>query len=158
MKYFILATTLLFSSSSALAYEPLGQTNEYIVCKQTNYKEVYQPGFYDEEGNYTPGYVTTQEYKVPCTNTLSQNQFYGQNEYRPEQTYQQRPQQRYQNRPVNRPVNRPRLNCDATSTVLGGVLGGGIAASMSRGDGYKWSVPLGAFLGGAALGCRTNSY
>jgi len=49
---------------------------------------------------------------------------------------------------------RSGLECKPTNTFLGAILGGGIAASMSRGDGYKWSVPLGAFLGGAALGCN----
>ena len=156
MKHLLFAATLLLSSTSAFAYEPLGQTNDYIVCKQTNYKEVYQPGFYDEDGNYTPGYVTTQEYKVPCRNDVAQNQYYGGNEYRPQQTYQERPQYYPPSRPVTQNRSQSRLKCDPTSTVLGGILGGGIAASMSRGDGYKWSVPLGAFLGGATIGCRTN--
>ena len=47
-----------------------------------------------------------------------------------------------------------RSYCDPTRTILGGILGGGIAASMSRGDGYKWSVPVGAFIGGASFGCN----
>ena len=47
-----------------------------------------------------------------------------------------------------------RLYCDPSKTFLGAILGGGVAASMSRGDGYKWSVPLGAFIGGAGFGCN----
>lgn len=47
-----------------------------------------------------------------------------------------------------------RSYCDPTRTILGGILGGGIAASMSRGDGYRWSVPVGAFIGGASFGCN----
>lgn len=44
--------------------------------------------------------------------------------------------------------------CDPSRTFLGAILGGGVAASMSRGDAYKWSVPLGAFIGGAGFGCN----
>lgn len=47
-------------------------------------------------------------------------------------------------------------NCQPTQTVLGALLGGGIAASMSRGRGYAWSVPIGAAVGGAVIGCRRN--
>jgi hypothetical protein len=47
-----------------------------------------------------------------------------------------------------------RSYCDPSRTFLGAILGGGVAASMSRGDGYKWSVPLGAFIGGAGFGCN----
>jgi hypothetical protein len=44
-------------------------------------------------------------------------------------------------------------SCNPTKGLLGALLGGGIAASMSRGDGYKWSVPVGAAVGGAMIGC-----
>ena len=47
-----------------------------------------------------------------------------------------------------------RSSCDPSRTLLGAILGGGVAASMSQGDGYKWSVPLGAFIGGAGFGCN----
>ena len=47
-----------------------------------------------------------------------------------------------------------RSYCDPSRTLLGAILGGGVAASMSQGDGYKWSVPLGAFIGGAGFGCN----
>ena len=33
------------------------------------------------------------------------------------------------------------------STMLGGLIGGGIAASLSKSDAYSWSIPLGAVLG-----------
>lgn len=49
---------------------------------------------------------------------------------------------------------RPQYYCRPTNTALGALLGGGIAASMSRGRGYAWSVPIGAAVGGALIGCR----
>jgi len=101
------------------------QVTEFDECTRT--REVYVPGYYDRYGNYQQGYVNTERYNVPCGNT-------GRNHYRRE-SYQ-------------------RPNCDPSRTFLGAILGGGVAASMSRGDGYKWSVPLGAFIGGAGFGCN----
>jgi hypothetical protein len=103
------------------------QVNEYDVC--TRHREVYVPGYYDAYGNYVSGRVNVESYKVSCGG-----------EYAPRRTYNQ-----YYPR---------RIYCDPTKTALGATLGGGIAASMSRGNGYRWSVPLGAFLGGVAVGCN----
>jgi len=52
----------------------------------------------------------------------------------------------YRREPVCRPI----------PTVLGALLGGGVAASMSRGDGYYWSVPVGAAIGGGLFGCTQD--
>lgn len=60
----------------------------------------------------------------------------------------------YQDRQVPCNNTQPRVSCDPSRTFLGAILGGGVAASMSRGDGYKWSVPLGAFIGGTGFGCN----
>ncbi len=103
------------------------QVNEYDVC--TRYRETYVPGYYDSYGNYISGRVESESYKVPCGTG-------------------------YQNNPEPQPRYRRQVYCDPTRSLLGATLGGGVAASMSRGDGYKWSVPLGAFLGGVGFGCR----
>ena len=100
------------------------QVNQFEVCTQN--QEVYQPGGYDRYGNYIPGGVTVQTYNVPCNNV---NQYYGTSGYGG----------RY---------------CNPTRSVLGALLGGGVAASMSRGNGYYWSVPVGAAIGGAIFGCN----
>ena len=122
----ILAAVLLFPLPSFAQ-----QVNEYDVC--TRYRETYVPGYYDGHGNYVAGRVRTESYRVPCDYTSNQYDQY--------------------NQPVKRePVVR-RRQCDPTKTALGAILGGGVAASMSRGDGYKWSVPLGAFIGGVGFGC-----
>jgi hypothetical protein len=44
--------------------------------------------------------------------------------------------------------------CRPSQTFLGALLGGGVAASMSRGNGYAWSVPVGAAVGGYLFGCN----
>ena len=41
---------------------------------------------------------------------------------------------------------QPASQC-AGSTTLGGLIGGGIAASLSKSDAYSWSITLGAVLG-----------
>ena len=113
------------------------QTNIYQTC--TNYQENYTPGYYDQNGNYVSGRVNTQRYNVPCgTGTY----------YRPNggTVYQS---------PVAAPVAQPGRYCSPARTTLGGLLGGGIAAALSKQDAYGWAIPLGAVLGlGAAqAGC-----
>jgi len=111
------------------------QTNIYSVC--TNYQENYAPGYYDQYGNYVQGNVNTQRYNVPCgTGTY----------YRPNggAVYQS---------PVAAPVAQPgygRGHCSPARTTLGGLLGGGIAASVSKKNAWSWSIPLGAVLGAGA--------
>lgn len=105
------------------------QVNQFAVCTQN--QEVYQPGGYDAYGNYIPGGVSVQTYNVPC-NSVNQG-------WRPTNQY-------YNNRGY-------RYGCRPTPTILGALLGGGVAASMSRGNGYAWSVPVGAAIGGAIFGC-----
>ncbi len=108
------------------------QTNIYSVC--TNYQENYIPGYYDQYGNYVQGNVNTQRYNVQCgTGTY----------YRPNggNVYQS---------PVNAPVQQPGRYCSPARTTLGGLLGGGIAAAVSKKSAWSWAIPLGAVLGTGA--------
>ena len=100
------------------------QTNIYSVC--TNYQENYLPGYYDQYGNYIQGNVNTQRYNVQCgTGTY----------YRPNGGVV------YQQPTYNRGY------CPPARTTLGALLGGGIAASVSKRDSWSWAIPLGAVLG-----------
>lgn len=121
------------------------QVNNFGVC--TQYREVYQPGYYDSYGNYVQGRVSTQSYNVPC-NQLSgtsypQNQYYNNN-------YGYR--YGYNNGYVGRPSNP---NCNPTRTLLGATLGGAIgrAAAMNYPKNYGWATALGASIGGLAFAC-----
>jgi hypothetical protein len=111
------------------------QTNIYSVC--TNYQENYAPGYYDAYGNYVQGNVNTQRYNVQCgTGTY----------YRPNggNVYQS---------PVAAPIAQPgygRGYCSPARTTLGGLLGGGIGAAVSKKDAWSWAIPLGAVLGAGA--------
>lgn len=108
------------------------QTNIYSVC--ANYQENYAPGYYDQYGNYVQGSVRTERYNIQCgTGTY----------YRPNggNVYQS---------PVNAPIQQPGRYCSPARTTLGGLLGGGIAAAVSKRDAWSWAIPLGAVLGTGA--------
>lgn len=125
----VLLATLVATPIPSLAQ----QTNIYSVC--TNYQENYSPGYYDRYGNYIQGNVNTQQYNVQCgTGTY----------YRPNVGYQSS---------VVAPVAQPgygRGYCSPARTTLGGLLGGGIAAAVSKKNSWSWAIPLGAVLGTGA--------
>ena len=132
MKNAIIAGLLLGMAHGISVPVEAQQVNEYQTC--TKYRETYVPGYYDRYGNYVSGRVNTEAYKVPCGSTS-----YQQPQYAPA------PPPRY---------SRNNVQCDPTQSALGALLGGGVAASMSRGNGYYWSVPVGAAVGGALFGCN----
>lgn len=111
------------------------QTNIYSVC--TNYQENYSPGYYDQNGNYIQGNVNTQQYNTQCgTGTY----------YRPNNSVG------YSSpgavaAPYYGNPGPARGYCSPARTTLGGLLGGGIAAAVSKKNAYGWAVPLGAVLG-----------
>jgi len=119
------------------------QVNEYLTCKK--YRETYTPGFYDNYGRYVQGSVVTQEYRANCetgkaTGPASPAPY--------QQTQYQQPYRPYYNGYYNRGY------CNPTQTALGALLGGGVGAALSRGDGRYWAVPVGAAVGGAIFGCN----
>lgn len=144
MKRLLISAAILLSTVPA--YPSFAQqVVELDECVRV--KEVYVPGRYDAYGNYIPGRVESKRYRIPCS-PYARNGYYAA-PVEDVNVYNVNPA------PVERrAVRRAAIQCDPTKSALGGVLGGGIAASMSRGNGYRWSVPVGAFLGGAAFGCR----
>ena len=108
-----------YDSQKGFAYEN--------KCFRYEYREKYIPG-----NSISPGYVTSYNEKVsiPCNSHFKVfNHYHRKTE--PQSTYVQ-----YQTAP----------KC-TVSTTLGGLIGGGIAASLSKSDAYGWSIPLGAVLG-----------
>jgi hypothetical protein len=110
------------------------QVNNYAVCTQN--QEVYQPGGYDQYGNYVPGGVSIQTFNVPCNqvNQGTVNRYYGNSGY------------------YGRATNP---NCNPTRTLLGATMGGAIgrAAAMNYPKNYGWATALGAALGGLTFAC-----
>lgn len=114
------------------------QVTEFNVC--TRVREVYVPGYYDSYGNYVSGRVNSERYRVPCNPSAAVVQ---------QPVVVQQPGYGYPGGYYGRGVY-----CNPTRSALGALLGGGVAASMSRGNGYYWSVPVGAAIGGAIFGCN----
>ena len=136
----ILITTLILGTSFPIyAYESIedhinreayesqtGYAHEK-KCFRYEYRETYIPGT-----SMSPGYVKSYNEKVsiPCN---SHREVF--NHYH-NKTELQTSYIKY----------KPAPKCTG-STTLGGLIGGGIAASLSKSDAYGWSIPLGAVLG-----------
>ena len=107
-------------------------------CFKTEYREEYIPGTEDNPG-YVKSWKDTVE--VPCRDA---NPDVGWRRTTP---------------PTERPYYRRHVTVyedtnDCTDgKIAGGLLGGGAAAAMSRGDGRWWAIPLGAVLG-SRIGCE----
>ena len=136
----ILIATLIFGSYFPVnAYESaLDQSKQEVYesqkgyayenkCFRYEYKEEYIPG-----NSMSPGYVKSYHEKVsiPCNRDRNAFHHYHHNN-EPQTSYV-----KYKSAP----------KCTG-STTLGGLIGGGIAASLSKSDAYGWSIPLGAVLG-----------
>ena len=126
MKHLFLILPLTIASLPVQAQ----QVNNFAVCTQN--QEVYQPGGYDQYGNYVPGGVSIQTYNVPCNST---NQGYA-------------PSNQYYGRITN-------PNCNPSRTLLGSVFGGAVgrAAAMNYPKNYGWATALGAAIGGLTFAC-----
>ena len=136
----ILIATFIFSSTLPVnAYESIGDRSNREAyesqkgyayenkCFRYEYREQYIPG-----NSMSPGYVKSYNEKIsiPCNNHRKVFNYY---HHKPE------PQTSYVK-------YKPAQKCTG-STTLGGLIGGGIAASLSNSDAYAWSIPLGAVLG-----------
>jgi len=143
MKSLIVSLLLGTISSPVFAYESFGNRSNREVyasqkgyayenkCFRYEYREKYIPGT-----SMSPGYVKSYNEKVsiPCdSNHKAFNLYHHKTE--PQSSYM-----KYKTAP----------KCTGSIT-LGGLLGGGLAASLSKKDAYGWSIPLGAVLG-AGLG------
>ena len=108
-----------YASQKGYAYEE--------KCFRYEYREDYIPGT-----SISPGFVKSYKEKVsvPCSTKKSAFNHY---------QYETNPKIEYANYVEPKKCNR--------STTLGGLFGGGIAASLSKKDAYGWAIPLGAVLG-----------
>ena len=120
----ILLTTLLLSPLPAFS-----QVNVYDECTRYIYKEKYIPGYYDNTGRYRSGTIRKHREKVPCTSSGGYHQ----------QQFHRSSQQ-----------TRQEVGCNRGSRIMSGLLGGGLAALVSKKDAYIWSIPVGV-IGGVAV-------
>ena len=124
-----LAALLALTPVSALAGEYQEGYSTSRNCFKTEYREEYIPGNADN-----PGYVQSfhETIEVPCTSNADSLRTGG----------------------YTRKTTIEFDNNDCTDgKIAGGLLGGGVGAALSRGDGRWWAIPLGAVLG-SRIGCE----
>ena len=136
----LIAILILGTSFPVNAYESIGDRSNREAyqsqrgyayekkCFRYEYREQYIPG-----NSMSRGYVKSYNEKVsiPCNRYRKVFNPYH-NKTEPNNSYVK--------------YHQSASNC-AVSTTLGGLIGGGIAASLSKSDAYGWSITLGAVLG-----------
>ena len=123
-----LATLLALTPISALADDYQAGYSTSRNCFKTEYREEYIPGNAD-----SPGYVQSfhETIEVPCKHSQESLRRGG---------YTRKTTIEFDN------------NDCSDGKIAGGLLGGGIGAAVSRGDGRWWAIPLGAVVG-SHIGC-----
>ena len=124
-----LATLLALTPISALADDYQAGYSTSRNCFKTEYREEYIPGTAE-----SPGYVQSfhETIEVPCKHSEESLRRGG---------YTRKTTIEFDN------------NDCSDGKIAGGLLGGGIGAALSRGDGRWWAIPLGAVLG-SRIGCE----
>ena len=124
----LLASLIALTPVSTLASEYQAGYSSSRNCFKTEYREEYIPGNADN-----PGYVQSfqETVEVPCRSADDS----------------------LRNGGYTRKTTIEYDNNDCTDgKIAGGILGGGLAAAVSRGDGRWWAIPLGV-VAGSKIGC-----
>ena len=124
-----LAVLLALTPISTLADEYQAGYSSSKSCYRSEYREEYIPGTEDQ-----PGYVRSwkETIEFPCERNRATI-----------------------TRPIRTVVENHYEVDDNDCTdgkIAGGILGGGLAAAVSRGDGRWWAIPLGV-VAGSKIGC-----
>ena len=124
-----LAAALLLSSTPLVADEYQAGYSSSRSCYRSEYREEYIPGTED-----SPGYVRSwkETIEFPCERNRATI-----------------------TTPTRKVLERHYEVDDNDCTdgkIAGGILGGGLAAAISRGDGRWWAIPLGV-VAGSHIGC-----
>ena len=124
-----LAALLALTPVSALADEYQAGYSSSKSCYRSEYREEYVPGTED-----SPGYVRSwkETIEFPCERNRATI-----------------------TRPIRTVVENHYEVDDNDCTdgkIAGGILGGGLAAAVSRGEGRWWAIPLGV-VAGSKIGC-----
>ena len=127
----LLASLIAVTPVAALADEYQPGYSASRNCFKTEYREEYIPGTAD-----SPGYVQSfhETIEVPCKHSTDSLRSGG---------YTRKTTIEYDN------------NDCTDGKIAGGLVGGGLGAALSRGDGRWWAIPLGAVLG-SRIGCEVE--
>ncbi len=151
-------TAILLSPIAAMAdgnHHQRGYTTQR-TCYKEIYREEYVSGNRRSKG-YVKSYLDKVE--IPCS-SLSWNAPVRKYRHRHNHAYYQHDHAHYfphthrrNNRPtlqqvlVSRSYRTSGGSCSSGNATTGGLIGGGLAAAISKKDAYAWSIPLGAVLG-----------
>tara|TARA_Y100001968_G_scaffold85521_1_gene76647 strand:- start:18 stop:467 length:450 start_codon:yes stop_codon:yes gene_type:complete len=141
MKLYLLPL-LLLSAIPTNAHEYQRGYTTQRSCYKEIYREEYVAGTRSSHG-YVKSYADRVE--VPCNRMINVHSYH--NHYH-------RPTYNYSRTGYYQPKNTYRASRSNTSSSIcnssrttGGLLGGGLAAALSKKDAYAWSIPLGAVVG-----------
>ena len=126
----LLASILALTPVSAMAGEYQEGYSASRTCFREEYREEYVPGTADNPGYVRSWYKTVE---FPCKRS-----------HKPDEPRQST---------VTRTYDEYDTNDCSDGKIAGGLLGGGLAAAISRGDGRWWAIPLGAVVG-SHIGCE----
>jgi len=118
----LLASLIALTPVSASATDVIRWETTSQTCWRSVYREEYTPGT-----RKNPGYVTSweEDIQVPCENRRTGT--------------------------IQQNIQQDDNDC-TDGKVAGAVLGGGLGAAVSRGEGRWWAIPLGAVVG-SKIGC-----
>ena len=133
----LLALTPVSALASPIYNDSQPGYSKQRSCFKTEYREEYIPGTEDN-----PGYVKSWKdtIEVPCDDHPNVGW---------ERTYPRSSDRPYYRRHVT--VYEDTNDC-SDGKIAGGLLGGGLGAAISQGDGRWWAIPLGAVVG-SHIGC-----
>ena len=134
-----LIAALLLTSVPANAHEFRTVLSASQICTKSIYREQYISGTQS-----SPGYVKSwnETVKIPCHRSAKVHY------HRSIPSYHYSRIRYYQPTTSYRALgsNTSTRSCNSSRTT-GGLLGGGLAAALSKKDAYAWSIPLGAVVG-----------
>ena len=147
-----LATIIALSACTpavAGARESQAGWSEQRTCFKTEYREEYVPG---TEAN--PGYVKSYKdtIEVSCERMPEYKPEYHNEDPNPDIGHRHGSPRYRRHTTVYEDVD---TNDCSDGTVIGGLLGGGLAGFGSRGKDRWWAIPSG-IVGGAMLGCAVD--
>ena len=136
-----LVALLLLSSVPVNAHESQRGYITQRSCYKETYREEYIAGTRESQG-YVKSF--TDKVEVPC-NPLAKVHHH---HHRPITSYNYSRTRYYQPTTTYR-VSRsnPSSSACRSSRATGGLLGGGLAAAVSKKDAWGWAIPLGAVVG-----------
>ena len=145
MKIFLASLVALTACTPAIAAESQAGWSEERTCFRSEYREDYVPGTEDN-----PGYVKSwkETVEVPCEDIPTHVH---PDPYPDVGRRSSRPSYR---RHVTVYEDVDTNDC-SEGTVIGGLLGGGLAGFGSRGKDRWWAIPSG-IIGGAMVGCQMD--